>query len=224
MVRALWIKSSWRISMPCFRPAAWLATMLTVLLVHAPLAADSEITLGGGFTRLTLEADLDFLDIDEITSLDGEGGLYGELRFSRSILIEPLRLGSGVQVAYFSTDGRSEPGLFAIEQERFLQIAPELQLSWRQRLGDLFIEPGVGGGLVAGNYRARGVTVLGVPQENVDEWEAGLGVRPFLRVGLLTNRFVFGVEGSYRWTNIEYEEVEGSLREWMAGAFISFRF
>ena len=191
---------------------------------HA-LAQNSEISLGGGYTKLTLEADLDFINIEEVTALDGESGAYGEIRFSRSIFIEQLRLGSGVQVAYYTTDGRSEPGLFSIEDERFLQIAPELQLSWRQRLGDrLFLEPGVGGGLVAGNYRARGVTVGGVPQEDVDQWEAGLGVRPFLRFGLIVDRFILGLEGSYRWTNIEYEEVDGRLREWMAGAFISFRF
>jgi hypothetical protein len=199
--------------------------LLAGLCVAPAAARDNELSLTLGYTHLSLDAELEFLDITEITSLDDTGGIYGGIRFSRSIFVEQLRLGSGVQVARYSTDGRAVPGLFEIERERFLEIAPELQLSWRQRIGErFFIEPGIGGGIVIGNYRARGVTLAGLPQDDVNEWQVGYGVRPFVRIGWELERVVVGLEASHRWTRIEYDEIDASTREWMAGAFVSFRF
>jgi hypothetical protein len=58
----------------------------------------------------------------------------------------------------------------------------------------------------------------------VNEWQVGYGVRPFVRIGWELERVVVGLEASHRWTRIEYDEIDASTREWMAGAFVSFRF
>jgi hypothetical protein len=80
--------------------------LLAGLCVAPAAARDNELSLTLGYTHLSLDAELEFLDITEITSLDDTGGIYGGIRFSRSIFVEQLRLGSGVQVARYSTDGR----------------------------------------------------------------------------------------------------------------------
>ena len=124
---------------------------------------------------------------------------------------------------------RRARGTRAIEgDEQLLLITPELQLSWRQPLfRRWFVEGGAGVGVVIANYQADGITLELEDLDDVDEWAVGFGVRPFVRAGYAWDRLLLGVEASYRWTNLEFDDddldVEGDLDQLMVGGFIGIR-
>lgn len=107
-------------------------------------------------------------------------------------------------------------------------ITPELQLSWRQPIfSRWFVEGGAGLGAVIANYQADGISFDLDDLDDVDEWAVGFGVRPFVRAGYAWDRLLLGVEASYRWTNLEFDDddidVEGDLDQFMVGGFIGIR-
>jgi len=166
--------------------------------------------------------------VDDFTALDNTRGIAGELRYTRAFFLKQLRLGSAISVALFEEDGDAGDLLDITGDEQLLLITPELQLSWRQPIvRHWFVEGGAGFGAVIANYQADGISFDVDDLDDVDEWAVGLGVRPFLRAGYAWDRLILGVEASYRWTNLEFDDedidVEGDLDQWMIGGFVGIR-
>jgi hypothetical protein len=154
----------------------------------------------------------------------------------------PLRLGFGLGMtgaerrtdndAVF-TDDNGNVFVFDGDNVQALSlITPEFQASYRIMLGShgaderpkWFIEPGVGVGVVIGQYWV-GQSFGWWSDEDISEWDATIAGRPFLRAGFQGDRWVFGIEGSYlfggdlHFTNA----IEGNLSEWYAGGFFGVR-
>jgi hypothetical protein len=111
-------------------------------------------------------------------------------------------------------------------------ITPEFQISYRLMLGShgadepakWFVEPGVGVGVVIGNYWV-GQYFGWWSDEDISEWDATIAGRPFLRAGYQGERWVFGIEGSYLFGGKMHftDAIEGDLSEWYAGGFFGVR-
>jgi hypothetical protein len=111
-------------------------------------------------------------------------------------------------------------------------ITPEFQISYRIPLGahyrdekpKWFIEPGVGVGVVIGQYWV-GQSFGWWTDEDISEWDATIEGRPFLRAGWQGDRWVFGLEGSYLFGgNLHFtDRIEGDISEWYAGGFFGVK-
>jgi hypothetical protein len=194
----------------------------------------SEIAFTLSYADLAAELDADAFgfglgDIDDFTGLDDATGIAGEIRFTRPFFVKQLRIGSAIGVSLYEEDAEDND-LFELEgDEELLLITPELQLSWRQPIfRRWFVEGGAGVGVVIANYQADGIEADLGDLDDIDEWAIGLGVRPFVRAGYAFDRLLLGVEASYRWTNLEFDDgdldVEGDLDQFMIGGFVGVRF
>ena len=87
-----------------------------------------------------------------------------------------------------------------------------------------FIEPGVGVGVVIGQYWV-GESFGGWVDEDFSEWDATIAGRPFLRAGYQRDRWVFGLEGSYAFGGKLHftDAIEGDVTEWRAGGFFGVK-
>jgi hypothetical protein len=202
--------------------------LLTVLAWPVGARAGGEFDLGVGYGKLWIDG--------AEGVFDERDGVRVEPRFSFDLCpkIPQLRLGVGVSVSGYShelaedtiitiDDGDEIHIIEADQWESVGLIVPELQLSWRQTLGDdghWFIEPGVGVGAVIANYWA-GDEWWWDDDDETSEWDVTFGVRPFVRAGYAWENWSVGLEASYLWGgNVELtDQVDGDLREFYAGAF-----
>jgi hypothetical protein len=204
-----------------------LAVMVVVGCCGRSYAA-AEFDLGIGYAHLNLSGSDRFEDRDGV-------------RFEPRISFAPigktpeLRLGFGLGLSGYShelddntiiviDDGDVET-FHADQWESVSLLVPELQISWRQMLGDRwFVEPGVGVGVVFANYYVADEFWFS-GDDNTSEWDATFGVRPFLRAGYQGEHWVFGLEGSYLFGgNVSLiDEVDGDVGELYAGGFFGYR-
>jgi hypothetical protein len=207
----------------------------------AAAQAHKEFDLSIGYAHVELDG--------SASPFDSRDGLRLEPRFSWGVGDDTdgsqLRLGFGLGISGFERrndrDGRviiidEDDGetftLNADEVETLTLITPEFQISWRQMLGDAdargerrwFVEPGVGVGVVIGQYWV-GDTFGFWSDTDVEEWDATIAGRPFLRAGYQGERWVFAIEGSYQFGGDLHftDDIEGNLSEWYVGAFFGGR-
>jgi hypothetical protein len=189
--------------------------------------AEWEVGLGAGYSSVDLGG-----------AFDGDGGIRLEPRVSFSLEAVPqIRLGFGLGLSGYATDLddgeviRVDGESIFIEEdgvESLSLLEPEFQISWRQPLGGedrrgFYIEGGVGLGGVIANY--------GVSDEwgwdlEESEWDATVGVRPFVRGAYQWDDWRVGVEGSYMFggdLNLN-NRAEGDVTEWYVGGFFGYRF
>ena len=219
-------------------------------LVGAVAAAVAIVTAAGATTaRANGEFDLSLgyahVELSGSASpFDSRDGFRVEPRVSWSVGGDnaPLRLGFGLGMSGFErrTD---DDGVFidgdgdiitidgdAVQSLTF--ITPEFQASYRILLGNSvdgggrhwFIEPGVGVGVVIGQYWV-GETFGWFVDEDISEWDVTVSGRPFLRAGWQGERWVFGLEASYLFGgNLHFTDaIEGNLSEFYAGGFFGVR-
>jgi hypothetical protein len=202
--------------------------------VQAQPGPRSEIAFTLSYADLAAELDADAFgfglgDVEDFTGLDDASGIAAEVRFTRAFFLKQLRIGSAIGVSLYEEEAEDNE-LFELEgDEELLLITPELQLSWRQPIfRRWFVEGGAGVGAVIANYQADGIDLDAEDLDDIDEWAVGFGVRPFVRAGYALDRLLLGVEASYRWTNLEFDDdeidVEGDLDQFMVGGFVGLRF
>lgn len=192
-------------------------------------ATGAEFDLGIGYSHLNLSGSDRFENRD---------GVRFEPRFSFSPSDErpQFRLGIGLGVSGYSHEledntiiiiDDGEVDTFDEDQwESVSLLMPELQLSWRQPIGQAwFVEPGVGIGAVFANYYIAEEFWWDDEDDDVSEWDTTFGVRPFVRIGWQNDHWVFGGEASYMWGgNIKLiDEVDGDVGELYVGGFFGYR-
>src|SRR5688572_30279103 len=205
-------------------PAA-LRAALIVLFLASPAAADNEFGFSIGYAQLAV-------DDDVLSDLDGQGGLRFEPRFSWTPFdgAGQFRLGIGVGFSFFYDEeetGDEFEGFADIEDyEQISLFVPELQVTWRQGLApNWFVEGGVGLGAVIGNFRAGQVIFDELFDEDVSDWDLGFGVRPILRGGYTRNRWMAGIEASYLFTDLDFDNsIGGKMEELYIALFYSHAF
>lgn len=213
-----------------------LRTALPVLLVSFSVGAPAyaqhrEFAFGVGYTHL-------FWDGSNSDALEEQGGLRLEGRVSwplgeRVAEGRPeLRVGLGLGLAFFVSeqggDVFEEDDVIFIQPDDWTQlttIAPEVQFSVRQPLGeDYYLEPGVAGVFVLGNY-VRGEEFFGFIDEDIDRWAAGGGGRLFLRAAYRRERWSVGLEGSYGYGWLHFgDDIGGDIQQGYLGIFYARRF
>ena len=200
-----------------------LAFAAVALLAESARADRPELGLSFGYSHLSLDGN---------DALDGQGGA----RFEPRVSFEPfddrpqVRFGFALGFSYFYDERDSgqivsPPFVFDVDSyEDVFLLSPEFQVSWRQPLGDdWWIEGGVGVGVVFGFYSAGDVIFDDVVDENVDESDVGLGVRPFIRAAWHGDRWSWGAEAQYQYTTIDFGgPFGGDASEWYAGLFLAF--
>ena len=205
----------------------WPAPALLVLIL-VPTAASAqkwEWGLSLGYSHLSLD--------DTAGSLDEQGGFRFEPRFTwRPFDQRPeLRLGIGIGFSYYYDESDageivSPPFSFDVDSYEDVSLCtPEFQVSWRQPVSDRWwIEGGIGIGPAFGFYTAGDVVFDELFDEDIDEDDVGLGVRPFIRTGFRGgDTWNWGLEASYQWTDIDFgQPVGGDVEEWYVGVFFSF--
>jgi hypothetical protein len=216
------------------------AVVLSVVIVTAAGAttarANGEFDLSMGYAKLQLDG--------SASPFDSRDGFRVEPRVSWSVGGDhsPLRLGFGLGMSGFErrTD---DDGVFIDGDgdvitvdgdavEALSLITPEFQASYRIPLGNSvdggarhwFVEPGVGVGVVIGQYWV-GESFGWFVDEDVNEWDATIAGRPFLRAGYQGERWVFGLEASYLFGGSLHftDAIEGDLQEFYAGGFFGVK-
>lgn len=215
--------------------AGAMALAASVMGVASEARAEWEFSLGIGYGHVELDgSDSDF---------DGRGGVRVEPRFTfQPIDATPqFKLGVGVGISGYRHDVGDDDftvidddgDVFTFDgdsYESLTLITPEVQLSWRQPIGGdsdgpgWFVEPGVGLGAIFGQYWV-GDTWGYWSDTDVSEWDATFGVRPFLRAGYQSDRWIAGLEASYLFGgSLDLtDEVSGDVREFYIGGFFGGR-
>lgn len=170
---------------------------------RAAAPGSPEFALGLGASLLNTEGN----------ELGDDVGPWAEVRFSIAPLpkLQPLRLGFGLEFSYQSE--KVESAISSETADLFL-ITPEVQLSWRQSLGERFyVEPGVGVGALIG------VVDLFGAQEDTE-----FSARPFVRFGYQTWNWSGGIEVGYQFSSLDFGGGSSDVQNLNIGAFIAFRF
>jgi hypothetical protein len=203
-----------------------MALLFGVLGVTAPARAGAEFSLSAGYAHIELDG--------SASPFDDRGGFRVEPRFTFwGENLPQLKLGVGVGFSGYSKSIDDDDDFVVIDGEVFFiesddvealsLITPEFQISWRQPLGGdgrWYVEPGVGVGAVIGNY-----WVGDWWDEDIDEWDATVSGRPFIRAGYQAKRWMAGLEVSYLFGgSLDFtDEVGGDITEFYAGGFFGWR-
>jgi hypothetical protein len=199
--------------------------LLVLVAVSPSPGGTGDFSFSMGYSHLTIDgADPPFNEQD---------ALRFESRISGSPLPElpQLRLGGGLGMSYYYKDyndgdiveiGEDVILIEGDSYESLFLLEPEVQVSWRQPLGKhMYVEPGIGVGGVFGNLTA-GETFGWFYDEDYDEWSAGFSARPFLRAAYQYKKYAIGLEGSYLWTDLDFDDGPGGdTTELYIGAFFS---
>lgn len=180
------------------------AAAISLCVTRAQAASDGEFSIGiGGAQARDLGAG----------EFDNKWGVWVQPRFSLapSDDLPNLRLGAGLGFSYFST---TEDDFFGGSLDvRLYMFTPEVQVSWRQKIGERFyLEPGVALGVAIGAVDALG-----------SDWGAGYSIRPFVRAGWDFERISIGAEAGYQFGHLEFDEGGGSFRTLNVGAFVAVK-
>ena len=185
--------------------------LIAVTLFVSPavaLARDVEFSLAGGATQLYIDEDGD----DDVLNDQWGPWIRPSFSFAPSENTPQLRLGGGVEFSWIS--GTVDDEFITGELDLFL-ITPELLLSWRQPIGDAarwYVEPGVGVGPAIGALWFVGT-----------EWGYGYSVRPFLRGGYQADHWSAGIEASYRFGRLNFDDGDSDIENLELGLFVAWR-
>ena len=210
------------------RPACFIALALSLLLPSAAGAQGREFAFGFGYGHL-------FWDGHNAGPLEEQGGFRLDGRYSFPVT-EPmtetrpeLRIGFSLALAFYISEQGGDideiGNVIIIEPSDWTQlttIEPEIQFSLRHPIArDYYLEPGVAGTLMVGNY-LRGEEFWGFVDEDMDRWNVGGGGRLFLRGAYVRNRWHFGLEGSYSygWLNFG-DDIGGDIQQAYLGFFFA---
>ncbi|MEO6436137.1 MAG: hypothetical protein ABIP55_10300 [Tepidisphaeraceae bacterium] len=218
---------------PIGRIACALIALLCAALPAAPARAEPkyEFALSLGYARETLDG--------SASPFNSRDGFRIEPRFTFGVSEEmpQLKLGVGLGLSGYSKSIDDDGDDFVVidgevffinvdDVESLTLLTPEFQISWRQQLGAdrrWFIEPGVAVGVVIGNYWV-GNTWGWYSDEDINEWDATLSGRPFLRAGYQSDRWLVGLEASYLFGgDLNFtDDIAGNIQEFYGGAFFGF--
>ena len=161
---------------------------------------DREFSLGVGYARINFSDpghELDALHFNPVFSFAPLEGL------------SPLRLGAGLGLSFSLENitgavGSGDGGLVAVgdSDTSLILFQPELNLSWRQPLGDedvgFFLEPGAAAG---GTFAFFDVDEQAFESAggtgDPDEWASTFHAKAFLRAGLRVTGGIAGLEAAY---------------------------
>ena len=205
--------------------------VISLCLTAAAHGQHREFAFGVGYSHL-------FWDGSNTDALEEQGGVRFNGRVSWPLTEATderrpeLRLGLGLGLAFYVSeqggDVFEEDDVIFIDPDDFTQltsIEPEVQLSLRLPVGyDYYLEPGVGGTFMLGNY-VRGEEFFGFVDEDLDRWAAGGGGRIFLRGAYRRERWSVGVEGSYGYGWLHFgDDIGGDIQQGYLGLFYARRF
>lgn len=205
-----------------FIPAA---LALALFLLAAPARGEAEFGFGIGYSQVRIDG--------AGGPFDKQDGLRMEARITTAPIpdLHPLRIGFGLAFSGYWHDIPDRYGYDYIGGGYYVYnpdltqsltlIEPELQVSWRQPLGERFyIEPGVAGGMAIANQWFGDDWSWDTYES---EWDSTWTVRPFVRAAFTDGPWRVGIEGSYMWGgNIDVGEfTQGDLSEWYVGAFFA---
>lgn len=205
----------------------------TLLLGTAREArADYEFALSIGYAHVSLDG--------SAAPFDDRDGVRVEPRFTFGVSdeIPQLRLAAAIGFSGYSRTRDDDGDDFVViddevffidtdDEESLSLITPEFQVSWRQPLDAdkrWFIEPGVAVGVVIANYWV-GDRWGWYYDEDVDEWDATIAGRPFLRAGYQADHWLIGLEASYLFGGqLDFtDDINGDVEEFYAGVFFGGR-
>jgi hypothetical protein len=144
-----------------------------------------------------------------------------------------VRFGLGVGLGIYADREADDVDFFEEEEVEVTQltvISNEAQLSFRQPVGrEFYLEPGVAGQFIVGNFWAGEQTWWGGlwwgSDEEEDIWRVGGGGRLFLRGAYQRDRWSAGVECSYSYGYIDFgDDIGGEIQQAYIGVFFAHSF
>ena len=210
---------------------AFAAFLLAACFARTAGADHREFAFGVSYAHL-------FWDGSASDALEEHGGLRLEGRLSWLVgapmtdRTPELRLGVGLGLTFYVSeqggDVFEEDDVIFIRPDDWTQLSniePEVQFSLRQPIGGtLYLEPGVAGVFMLGNFR-RGEEFWGFVDEDLDRWSPGAGGRLFLRAAYRRDEASFGVEGSYGYGWLHFgDDIGGDIQQGYLGIFYAQRY
>jgi hypothetical protein len=201
---------------------------------HPPIAEqerpDWEFALGIGYSRVEFD--------DSPALIDGRDCLHFDpvLSVAPFAKVPQLRVGAAVgwTIAVDETKGAIISGdnglIIATSSDvAFMLFEPELRLSWRQQFGPdglYFIEAGAAAGGVIGYLDVSGQSADTGADSDLNETDANVEWKVFLRAGLPVSTGLAGIEASYmRGGRLKFsDDVRGDPSEFYIGIFGSLQF
>jgi hypothetical protein len=197
-------------------------------------ASDFDVDLGLGYSRLQLDGNnKDAKDLDHSDS----AGL--DLAFKWRVPPSTgLRLGIGLTASGYRDEFHvTDPITFdRVHRYRELDlVVPELRIGYNVPIGgNFFIEPSLGVGLAAADYRTGTIhhhhhhhddEDYTYDDDDNDTFRANLALRPRIQAGVGGDHWKLGLEASYLFTHLDFGNgIGGDVNELYGGAFFRVSF
>ena len=206
------------------------AGMVLAASATATRAADDfAVELSLGYSRLEMDG-------KNSKALDGADGAASRITFMAPAPHAPgFRFGFGLTGSAYRdefhvTDSDGDTEHRYRELDLFI---PELRVAYFIPIHDFFIEPNFGLGLAVGDYRQGEVHHHHHDDFNDDEFDdnhddiyrVNVSLRPGIKIGYGRGPWAAGVEASYLWTHLHFDEgVGGDIGEAYVGGFFRWTF
>jgi hypothetical protein len=129
-----------------------------------------------------------------------------------------VRMNLGLSLGYWvghGADNDTEP-----DQSRLYLGKMVMGPSWKNMIGDFFIEPGVNAVLMLGQYSSDATN----GDISFSQWKGGYGVEPNLKLGVVWPGMQAGLDLHYTWGKLKFSNsVGGEINEVFVGGFFGWR-
>ena len=210
------------------------AVLVVGLAAGGARAQDREFAFGIGYSHL-------FWDGSNTEELEEQGGMVLQGRLTMAVTPDPvpnrpqLRVGAGLDLAFYASHEGDDDfeildnGIIIVEAGDFTRLsvlAPQVEVSWRQPIGDgqWYLEPGLAGVFMIGNY-TQGQEWFYLVDEDENEWRVGGGGKAFLRLAYAKERWSMGAEGFYGYGWLDFgNDIGGDIQQGYLGFFFAHKF
>lgn len=201
------------------------ALILGVTKTAATAAFD--VDFGLGYSRLSIDG-------NNAKDLDNADGAQINATFTlRPSNVEGLRVGFGFESSAYRNDFHEIDSFTGDNVHRYHELdlfIPEVRVGYYVPIDHFFIQPSLGVGLAVGQYRTGHVhhwhhDDFAEEDDDRDITHANLALRPKIQIGYAREHWGVGVEASYLWTHLHFDDgIGGDVGELYGGAFFRLSF
>jgi len=199
-----------------------------LLLGAAATSANAafDVDFGLGYSRLSIDG-------NNAKDLDNADGAQINATFTlKPSPAQGLRIGFGLEASSYRNDFHQTDPFTGFEIHRYHELdlfIPEVSVGYHIPIDHFFIEPSLGVGLAVGTYSVGHVHHHhdDFDESDVDRdiTRANVALRPKLQIGYARDHWGAGVEASYLWTHLHFDDgIGGDVGEAYVGGFFRLSF
>ncbi len=204
------------------------ALALILIATGSTAKAAFDVDFGIGYSRLSIDG-------KNAKDLDNADGAQANVAFTLkpSPAAAGLRFGFGIEASGYRNDYHQIDPITGDNVHRYHELdlfIPEVRLGYYIPFDHFFIEPSMGVGLAVGTYRVGHVhrwrhDDFEEDDDDRDITRANIALRPKIQIGYARDHWAVGLEASYLWTHLHFDDgIGGDVGELYGGAFFRLSF